>query len=137
MFNKVNDNKYLLFDKESGRYKIRLDYSPEDIMEEPYYYKVSDAKWLEEIIIGAIEISLEKRKAKYDDNTIKFFRDFFYDEEIVENLNEEVYEHIVESDSDYMERMQNRINKEAEEYCDYENMKEYAYREYMSRGGRG
>lgn len=137
MFNRINDNKYLLFDKESGRHKIRLDYSPEDIMEEPYYYKVSDVKWLEEIIIGAVQISLENRKANYDNNTIKFFRDFFYDEEIVENLNEEVCQYIAENDEDYMDRMQDRIGKAVKESEDYDNMREGAYRDYMIRGGRG
>lgn len=130
------NKKYLVFNKESGKYKIRLQYSPEDIMGDDYYYLVENKEQLEEIIIGAIEISLEKRKAKYNDNTVKFFRDFFYNEEIIENLNEEVYEYIVENDSDYMGRMQARINQEDEEYCDYENMKESAYREYMNKGGR-
>ncbi|NLE06122.1 MAG: hypothetical protein GX638_15150 [Crenarchaeota archaeon] len=113
-----------------------LKYSPEDIMEDPYYYKVSDAKWLDEIIDGAVELSAENAKVKNNYNTIKWFRSFFADEEIIDFLNEEVCQYIAENDEDYMERMKARINKEAEEYLNYEDMKEEAYREYMNKGGR-
>lgn len=137
MYEKVNNSRYLLKDKESGMFKVLLRYSPENIMESNYYYKVSDKKYLDEIIDGAVGLSADKVKAQNDYNTIKWFRQFFMDEEILDFLNEEVCEYIAENDEDYMGRMQERIDDAKKEAEDYDNMREDAYRDYMRRGGRG
>lgn len=101
--------EYIKYNKETKEYSILLKYSPEDIMDGDYYYKVGRILELDELIDIAIGNSMYKAKADYNDNTIKWFREFFLDDELVEMFNEDICKIIYDTDEDFAKRIERRI----------------------------
>jgi hypothetical protein len=118
------EKKYIKYNKETKEYSILLKYSPEDIMDGDYYYRVGSLLELNDIVKQAIANDLDSVGATYDDKTIKWFMDFFMDEELVDIFNEDIYKVICEFDEDFVKRMERRIELHDNDITDYSNPNE-------------